>query len=303
MRDTYLIGGRRAAAAAMTLAALALASSAASAQRTRERDRDRDRRAESTSAADRDEDWLDRCRDGGRRDDDRRGRDDRERFCEVRHLGTRAAGRALTVDAGPNGGVAINGWDRDSVDIHVRIQTQADDADEARDMARDIKVTTGATISADGPESGRRRSWSVSYEIWAPRGSDLVLDTHNGPIAVREVSGRMELTAHNGPVVLTSVGGDVRARTTNGPITVSLDGDRFDGRGLDAETTNGPIHVRLSDRFAAHLEVGTTNGPMSIDFPVTVQGRIGRRISTDINGGGPPIRVITTNGPVVVERR
>jgi hypothetical protein len=41
----------------------------------------------------------------------------------------------------------------------------------------------------------------------------------------------------------------------------------------------------------------------SINFPMTVQGQIDfRRLSTDIGGGGPPVRVVTTNGPLSVRQ-
>jgi len=43
---------------------------------------------------------------------------------------------------------------------------------------------------------------------------------------------------------------------------------------------------------------------MTVAFPVTVtiQGRVGRRISTRLGSGGAPIRVVTTNGPVEIQR-
>jgi len=48
---------------------------------------------------------------------------------------------------------------------------------------------------------------------------------------------------------------------------------------------------------------GTTNGPMRSDFPITLQGHIStRRIDTEINGGGPTVRAVTTNGPLVLRR-
>ena len=43
------------------------------------------------------------------------------------------------------------------------------------------------------------------------------------------------------------------------------------------------------------------NGPMMLDIPVTVQGRLDfHHIATDIGAGGPPVRAVTTNGPVTV---
>jgi hypothetical protein len=68
--------------------------------------------------------------------------------------------------------------------------------------------------------------------------------------------------------------------------------------------TNGPIELGIPEGYSAHLEFGTVNGPMTLDFPltVTIQGRVGRRITTVLGKGGPPIRAITTNGPVALRR-
>ena len=96
--------------------------------------------------------------------------------------------------------------------------------------------------------------------------------------------------------------GNVHARTENGPLEVTLSGARWDGSGLDAETENGPVELTLPSSYAAHLETGTVNGPMSISFPITVEGRIDtKRLSMDVGGGGPTVRVVTTNGPVTVD--
>jgi hypothetical protein len=40
-----------------------------------------------------------------------------------------------------------------------------------------------------------------------------------------------------------------------------------------------------------------------MDFPVTVQGRIDKRLDVTLGQGGPTIRVVTTNGGVIVGRR
>ncbi len=245
-----------------------------------------------------DEDWLERCRSGWGNDDS-----DRARFCEIRELGMRSNGKAIAVDAGRNGGVSIRGWDRDSIHIRVKVQTQDENEAGAKEIASQVKVeTSGSAIRADGPESSRRGSWSASFEIFVPRRSDLRLETHNGPISVREVSGDMQLDAHNGPLSLRSVGGDVRGRTQNGPLAIELSGAKWDGAGLDAETRNGPVILTIPESYSAQLETGTVNGPMTLGFPITVSGRLNRRISTTLGQGGPPVRAVTTNGPVTLRK-
>jgi hypothetical protein len=83
---------------------------------------------------------------------------------------------------------------------------------------------------------------------------------------------------------------------------VRLAGTRWSGEGLDAATTNGPVTLSVPGGYAATLTTGTINGPMNVDFPVTVRGRFPRQFTTELSGGGAPIRVVTTNGPVVVRR-
>ena len=261
------------------------------AQRRSRRDSDRDRG-----------DFMDNCRrnDWGDRD--------RARFCEERTMGWRSsAGQTLTVDASPNGGVSVTGWDRDSVHVRVKIQATAGDEAEARELAGQLRVVNeNGNLRVDGPSSRRYASWAVSFEIYAPRRVDLDLSTQNGPLAVEDVTGRLRLEAQNGPLALDGVSGDVRARAQNGPLHVTLAGTRWEGTGLDAETQNGPLDLVVPDGYNAQLETGTINGPLDIGFPITVQGRIGmgsrRRLTTTLGSGGTLVRAVTTNGPASLRR-
>lgn len=247
------------------------------------------------AAQESDEEWLTRCQSD-------RWNSDRERFCEVRELGYRPGAGVIEIDTDQNGGISIIGWERDSVAVSARIQVAAETAQRAREIAQATRVTADrGGIRVDAPGI-RESGGAVSFVVYVPRRAAIDAETHNGPVAARDVSGALTLRAQNGPIVLRGVGGDVRARTTNGPLDVVLDGTRWEGRGLDAETQNGPVMLTVPDGYSAHLETGTINGPMRIGIPITVQGRIDRRITTELGSGGPTIRVITTNGPVTVRR-
>jgi DUF4097 and DUF4098 domain-containing protein YvlB len=236
--------------------------------------------------------------------DDFYGDRDRERFCEVRDVTMKAPARSLFVDGRDNGGVSFYGWGKNEVLVRALIQTNADTRAEAQALAKEIKIVTdGDRVRADGPANRRYANWSVSYEVWVPRKSNIEADTHNGGISVDSVEGRMELHAVNGGIHLRSTAGDVRAETTNGGVTATLDGTTWRGEGLDLQTTNGGVSLEIPRGYNARLETGTVNGGMNIDFPITVQGFIGRRITTTLGQGGPRVRATTTNGGVRIRER
>lgn len=243
------------------------------------------------------DDWAARCRRNNHGND-------REVHCEVRESRIPARG-SLRVDAGQNGGVTVRAWDGRDVLVRARVQTHARTEAEARELARGIRVSTDGTIRATGPDNpGRNRGWAVGYEILVPARTNLDVQAHNGPISVEGLTGDIDLRTVNGPIALEQLAGDVNARTENGPITVTLSGRRWSGEGLDVETVNGPVNLRMPRGYAAHLESGTVNGPINVPRAIRPPQREGRgwrpggRINTDVNGGGPTIRAVTTNGPV-----
>lgn len=222
----------------------------------------------------------------------------RERFCEVRDTRMSAPSRLL-VDGAQNGSVTIVGWDRNDVLVRAMIQANADTRREAEALAKDIKIEMGTDrIRADRPRNTRYENWSVSYEVWVPRKINLDAEAENGGVSVEGVEGRMSLHTINGSMRLRDVAGDVRAETTNGSASATLSGTAWRGTGLDLETTNGSVTLELPRNFNADLETGTVNGQWSVDFPITVQGTIGRRLTTKLGNGGPRIRAVTTNGGV-----
>lgn len=243
--------------------------------------------------------WLEDCRRGyGGWSRDR----DWENACEVRDTTIAARGGRLVVSGGDNGGVTVRGWDRNEIRVVARMQAQARREADARDLLREIRVQTGTTIRAEGPRAGRSEGWSVSFEVYVPRRSDLDVETHNGSIRFADVEGDIRFDAENGSVRLAGLAGNVRGDTQNGSVSVSLAGERWRGEGLDVRTQNGSVGIEVPARYNAELETGTVNGRFDLDFPVTVSGRLGRTITTRLGDGGPRVRVMTTNGSVRLRR-
>ena len=235
---------------------------------------------------------------------DRSSDRDRARHCEIREA-TISGANPLDVDAGRNGGIRVRGWDRNDILIRSRVEAYAASDADARRLAAGVHVDTGGgRVRTDGPETrDRDESWSVSFEINVPRTLMLTLNANNGGISIEDFHGTAKFHARNGGLSLSNVGGDLRGETTNGGVKVSVAGDHWDGTGLDVETRNGGITLDVPKGFSAELEAGTTNGRISIDFPITVTGTLGRHIKTTLGSGGPRVRAITTNGGVTITQR
>jgi DUF4097 and DUF4098 domain-containing protein YvlB len=239
----------------------------------------------------------DPCRDRGWDRDD-------YTFCEVREE-TMAAG-PLTVDAGTNGGIRIEGWDRNEIHITAVINAHAGTEADAKQLASGIQIQAGSgKVSSTGPSAGRREGWSVSFRINVPRHNDLDLNANNGGVTISGVTGNIRFDTNNGGVRLTDLGGDVRGATHNGGLSVLLSGNRWEGPGLDVETTNGGVTLSIPDGYNADLTTRTVNGGFRTEVPITIQGELtsAKGVSTTLGAGGAPVSVRTTNGGLRINRR
>jgi len=229
---------------------------------------------------------------------------DRPSHCEIRELSVPVVGNTLSVDATPNGGISVRGWDRAEIQVRARVTANAETQQEADALAADVRVLTdGGRIRSEGRPSGNHGGWSVSFEVMAPAQHGLTLRSQNGGITVKGVHGDIDMETNNGGITLSDVNGDVRGRTTNGGVQIDLSGDAWVGQGLDVQTHNGGIRLSVPDGYSAHLDAGTANGGVRCDFPVTVQGTIDKDLSVDLGRGGVPIKIRTVNGGVSIVRR
>ena len=225
--------------------------------------------------------------------------DNKVSFSEKREM-TAAAGSLLNVDGNKNGGISVKGENRSDVLIRACVQTWGGSDEEARNIARSIRIETGSVIKAEN--AADEKNWSVSYEILVPRFTNLNLTARNGGIAISSVEGEIAFNTLNGGVSLSDMAGDVKGRTNNGGVNVKLSGNSWKGGGLDVETKNGGVNLTMSENYAARIETGTVNGGFRSDINGLNVEKNDRnrssRVNTTINGGGAPIRVITTNGGI-----
>lgn len=230
------------------------------------------------------------CDEGG-------GDRDEARHCEVREATWDAAGAPLSVDAAPNGGISVVGWDKSEVRLRVKVVASGASREQARARAAAVRIETDGTVRALPGADGR--AWT-SFRLEVPRALALALSAHNGGINLEGLTGTVEASTVNGGLHLERMGGKVTARTQNGGLHVDLDGDGWDGEGLSAETSNGGVHLSLHEGYNARLVTSTVNG--GIHAPRALRERFeGKRLDVELGRGGAPVRAVTRNGGIHIE--
>jgi hypothetical protein len=223
-------------------------------------------------------------------------------FCETRDLTMSApAGQPLSVNADPNGGITVHGWDGPNVRIRARVQAWATTEQEATARVKRITIGTASnTLRAADPD--KDKNWSVSYEIFVPRTTALTLNTVNGGINLDNIQSAITFETTNGGVNLANLGGQVKGETTNGGVNITLTGSKWDGKGLDVSTTNGGIHWKLPRAYSARLFTSTNMGGIRTELPVTKSGMFHKEVEASLGQGGAPVRAVTTNGGISVDQ-
>src|SRR5713101_5281382 len=231
---------------------------------------------------------------------------------------SKAEAAVLRVHEVENGGVQVQGWDKDVYSVTACKAAVGGDA--ARLLSQIKLAVQGGEVSVSGPH-GDREDWTVYLLIRTPRSADIEVTAHNGPvsfytvdgkittratngpISIKDCSGEANISAENGPISFSGTSGKLRLHTQNGPISVSL-GANWDGSELVADAVNGPLTLRVPPGFRSSFLVESNgHSPVSCHASICADARKTwddehRRI--EYGSGSPVIRLSTENGPISV---
>jgi Putative adhesin len=207
-----------------------------------------------------------------------------------------------------NGRINIVSVDGNNVDVKaVRIVKAATD-EAAKDALKQFEITEKASPKSVVIDGSSRDGFTirlqrrVDFEVRVPRWADVRLDSTNGDIEVSGLRGAFRAETTNGRIVGSALEGGAAIETTNGLVT--LDFAKLGASGVSCETTNGAIRVTVPRDVSAHISARVTNGDIDasdLKLAVTEQSR--RRLDASVGGGGPSIRLETTNGSIAIKGR
>ena len=240
-----------------------------------------------------------------------------------------ASGGRLAVESN-RGSLQLTGWNRDEVEIHVRIEppqnVSADYARRAVEATR-IEVSGGGQSVRIEPDYSdvpyREDRWNdnsrsipfVHFEIRAPRQIRLVAESDRGPATIGGFEGDLDIEVDRGDANLSDLSGRITVDIDRGDhsrfsdISGSLDleFDRtdvtmrnitIDGDSL-IEIDRGEIEIALpADQALTIVTDLSRRAEFDSDFPVTMESMDGRDFRGTINGGGPELSIESDRGRV-----
>jgi hypothetical protein len=199
-----------------------------------------------------------------------------------------------------NGTVAVEGWDRDEIEVRA-VKTAKHKETDLERVSIDVEAKPdGVSIITRYPQN-EGVEVAVEYTVHVPHGARLEhIGTVNGTLRIAGVETVGDLRTVNGNIEVYEGGGNVHAHTTNGSVHLEL-AHFGDARGATAETTNGSVLLAVPADTQADLETRCLNGSFSSELPVSMEGSMRpREMHGKLGNGGVPIRLHTVNGGIRV---
>ena len=242
---------------------------------------------------------------------------------------------------GLNGPIIVRATDTTQISVSLRLEIFARSESAAREYMERVNAYSereGDTLAfrVRIPRPPRNVGLSTRYQVSAPPGVDLNLETSNGPIDVQNWLARVEAKTSNGPIHVAHTQGYLHLNTTNGKINLEdirghLYGSTSNGAitaeieqqtdlmvfstsngnirvnvrdgnaPITIKTSNGAIQLALPFSYHGHLEAHTSNGRIRSELPVVVhESRENSLVGELQQGGNDEVRLETSNGSILL---
>jgi DUF4097 and DUF4098 domain-containing protein YvlB len=219
--------------------------------------------------------------------------------------------------------VRIETWDQNKIEAHVttrgwKIGNQGlEIVEHQQGNAVDIELRRQHHAHVSFGIDNRR----TELEIHMPRSAKVNVHSGDGSILARGLEGELEFASGDGRVDLEDLDGSLRAKTSDGSMRASgrfdaLELHTSDGRievearpgsqlreAWDVRTSDGSVALRVPGDLAADVELHTSDGHITTNIPIVVEGSLNSHdVRGKMNGGGQRLAVHTSDGSVTLDK-
>src|ERR1700674_908872 len=168
-----------------------------------------------------------------------------------------------------NGTVDVQGWDRDTIEIHA-VKTAKNRESDLELVSIDVDAKPGVVSVATRYPQNEGVEVAVEYTVRVPHCAHVEhLGTVNGTLRVSGIERVEDLRTVNGSIEVFDAGGSVHGPTTHGNVHLEL-ARLPDKTGATAETTNGSLVLAVPSDLQADVEARCLNGNFFSELPITL---------------------------------
>jgi Putative adhesin len=214
--------------------------------------------------------------------------------------------------------IHVDTWDQKK--IEARVTSDKWGFGQGGIEVRDHQTGDSVELEARFPHGvhimsiGNRRT---IVEIHMPREGRVRLHTGDGEIRLRDLKGEIDVESGDGRLEVEGVDGVLRAHSGDGHVRARGRFDHLDistsdgrieaealagstiGQGWNLKTGDGGVLLTVPENFVADLVLHTGDGHITLDMPVTVEGKYeSNNVRGKLNGGGGLLTIHTGDGSI-----
>ena len=197
-----------------------------------------------------------------------------------------------------NGTIDVTAWERNEVRIQAVKKARSVEKLEQIEIVVD-SAGDRVEIETELPNNGDA---SVDYQITAPAGAQVEVDTVNGRVRIQGIHGAVSAQSVNGAIDAEGLVGSTSIRTVNGAVVARYAKAPAGGE-HKFKAVNGAIAVYLPSSPDAAFEAKTVNGSIKNDFGLEVtKPRFGPNSSLagTLGSGAGEFSFSTVNGSIKI---
>jgi hypothetical protein len=236
-----------------------------------------------------------------------------------------------------NGRTKVTGEDRPDIEVTTFKTARAESAEAATSLLDEIQLVfqeTGEGLSLEVEVPGKwNRRGTANLCVKLPHRMVVAVTAVNGRVDVQGIRGAVSARSSNGSASVSDIVGDVNVTTSNAKVCChciegSLVARSSNGKieidehcgSIDASTSNGLIRAAIDGIGKAGVTLATSNGRIVLDLPEEIDADVdirvdngvirnerelckkmrdtGGRVLGRLGGGGPLIKLRTSNGSI-----
>ena len=182
------------------------------------------------------------------------------------------AGGTFTLVGAPVGSIAVEGWQKNEIEVSADIEVQAETEADLALLAQidtfvidndygHVRILSVGTHDKDYLKKTAKKlpkrllglPFKINYRVKVPTYCDLEINGGHGDFDLSNIQGGMKINFLESNAKINLIGGDVAATFGIGNVEMNVPARSWRGRGIDMQVASGSLNVYLQPNFSGDI--------------------------------------------------